>query len=101
MQALSVLPLAELVWLEVLEEVLPPGGFDVELLLEPPLLPQAASATAATTAHVAASPVCSGRNTVILSTLRRLPDLRDGIPAQRAIDSPLWVPDLSLDVIVA
>jgi hypothetical protein len=72
MHALSALPLAVLLlWVDAVDEVWPPGCWLVEFWLGVDLLPQAASATAATTAQVAASPVCSGRNTGILSTLSR------------------------------
>lgn len=72
MQASRVLPLACVVDDDCTDddEVPPPGcgWLLLEVVDEPDLLPQAASATAATTAHDAASPVLTGRNTMILST---------------------------------
>src|SRR5579875_228151 len=68
MQALSVAPLGALLLELELEDEPPAGGVELEELGEgEALLPHAASASAATTAHEAASPVCSGRNTMILS----------------------------------
>jgi hypothetical protein len=72
MQASIVLPLVDELVVLLLDEVLPPPGVWLdEFWLGVDLLPQAASATTATTAQLAASPVCNGRNTVILSTLSR------------------------------
>jgi hypothetical protein len=100
MQALSVLPLGGAL-LELDDEELPPAevfGLD-ELGEGDALLPHAASASAATTAHEAASPVCNGRNTVILSTPGRCVIARR-YSSRAGMDSPGRSRAANLDVIV-